>query len=428
MYSVSRSFFSTTPLLVNRLPIGAARASLRTGPLKRRSSELQFRKSADMEYKIGVAGPGAGSALFMMRMVQKLTNPLLALSTKNQVSFSFVQVGDSANSYVSLPTDSFQSLTKSAIKYLGKQKGCNIIVLGNAASVFYDRSMKEWADKVLPGKNVVSLVRPTATHLYSKAQFVSVGGTLEKRIGILGTPTTTASHQYPEALAKFHAADLGSSGIDSITVVVNRDSRFPGPQVYRGGNSLARGSDDELRVLAAVANHDIATPVLFVHVYCHNDWNLLVENTEGMHVTGAVRKAGLHDNLAGFFKQSPLEEIRRMSVLGLACTEYPLLKSEIIDILHEMQLPGIEVIGQAAAVAESSVLPIITQDIALGRIDPREAPLSINQVRITMSSWTTANDYDPGVNSFLRVQNLCNSFNPQMAKLIEFFKIPPFRL
>ena len=109
--------------------------------------------------------------------------------------------------------------------------------------------------------------------------------------------------------------------------------------------------------------------------------------------------------------------------MGLVCTEYPLLKSEIIDILRDMKLEGIKVMGQTS-IAESTILPIVRQDVTF-RIEERDVPLSLNDVQIRMSSCTTVRSGSVGPNRFLIAQQLCNEFNPYMAQQIRFSTIRP---
>ena len=380
-------------------------------------------KSKDVGYRIGFAGNGGGAALLMMRVAQKLNDSLLDLSASHRVRFSFHHLDNSANLYGALQTKTLQSLTKGLLLHLGKQKACDVIVLGNASSVAFDGPMRQWATHTLPGKHVVTIVKPTADRFYSSAQFMFVEGRLEKRIGILGTQTTIASHQYPAALAKRHAKELGVSGDQSVTVVVNTDARFPGTKVYLGGLPIVLGSANEQKILKSLANPENVTPVLYVHIYSPKNWDVLVENREGGHSTPADRKVVIRANIEEFLSQSSRVEIERMSLMGLACTEYPLLKSEIIDILRDMKLEGINVMGQTS-IAESTILPLIKQDVTF-RIEERDVPLPLNDVQIRMSSCTTVRRGSVGPNMFLIGQELCAELNPHMAKQIQFSTIRP---
>ena len=422
---------STSLSVLSRIPVGPIRTGSAYGAVGKGFRSMASglppvappRKSEDVSYRIGFAGNGGGAALLMMRVAQKLNDSLLDLSASHRVRFSFHHLDNSANLYGALQTKTLQSLTQGLLRHLGKQKACDVIVLGNASSVAFDRSMRQWATDTLPGKHVVTIVKPTADRFYSKAQFMSVEGRLEKRIGILGTPTTIASHQYPAALAKHHAKEWGDLGGQSVTVVVNTDDRFPGPKVYLGGLPIVLGSVNEQEILKSLANQESLTPVLYVHIYSPKNWDVLVENREGGHSTPTDRKAAIRANIQEFLSQSAPLEIQRMSVMGLVCTEYPLLKSEIIDILRDMKLEGIKVMGQTS-IAESTILPIVRQDVTL-RIEERDVPLSLNDVQIRMSSCTTVRSGSVGPNRFLITQQLCNEVNPHMAKQIQFSTIRP---
>ncbi|MEK7584649.1 MAG: glutamate racemase [Patescibacteria group bacterium] len=115
---------------------------------------------------------------------------------KRLPDYDYTYLGDNARApYGDHSQETILHYTTQAVEYLFKQ-GCVLVLLAcNTASAEALRKIQqEWLPKHYPDRNVLGVIRP----LVEEAARVSK----KKRIGILGTRSTIASHAYRRELQK----------------------------------------------------------------------------------------------------------------------------------------------------------------------------------------------------------------------------------
>jgi glutamate racemase len=383
-----------------------------------------------MKFPLGFGDSGAGGLIFMLQASKSLYNNLIEKTAKYNIEFSFVHLGDAHNApYGPRDAEDIQNKTKHFLTHLAHEEGCQSLTIAcNTASTTVDSSMNEWIKETLPGLDIIPILKPTAQHLYNKARLVSNGaGKLETHVGVLSTPATTLSQQFPKLLAKIHAKQYGE---DAYTVVVNDDSRLKkwseentAPyRVFKGSRHIQPGSHAERRILRRIADNESNHPVQFIHTHAPANWVSIMEGKIEGDLVDEVKI-----EMKRFLNQASATLMGRISVVGLCCTHYPFIDHVIKESLWEAGLTATETVAQGAVVAETVINPAIDCLIQSGVVAERKTPLFVSGVKpIGMKSLTTADDSNPGdLASFENVQKVSALIDPQMTKQVVFERIRP---
>ena len=366
---------------------------------------------------------GAGGAACQADEYPYLQQPLLDISANYRVQFQLVHLGDAHNAPFGSKTPlEILGLTKALIREGVRTHVANRVAIAcNTASTTVGPDLHKWIETNVPGTEVFSIIKPTATELYSKGGYVSGRrGGHEKHIAVLSTLATANSGLYPLELAELH---FNKFGAHCITVVKSNIDVPESPRVFEGQMPIPRNSPEEAKLLKQVSDNSSRYPVLVVHTYAPPDWVSLLEGKMPGKTDADLTQEVMGD-MAKFFKQIGAD-LPKVHVLGLCCTHYPLVKDQIklAFSARENQKYGVkvtltetmEIVSQGKIVAEQLLLPSIQAAVERGDFARREQVCWNQQIKLM--SWTTGHTSNPSsIQSLNVVKRLFEKCGGELAR------------
>lgn len=372
----------------------------------------------------GDSGGGGAAAQADELMVAQQT--LLKTSAEYHVRFNFVHIGDAWNApYGPKSTSDILKLTMGLIgasqRLFSAKK---MIVACNTASTTDGPVLRDWIKLNAPEVEVYSIIVPTAKRLFESAQVKDAsGGRKSTHIGVLATMATTASGLYPLELAGLHAQ---KEGPDAVTIVHYSDDSIPHPRVFKGASPVPRNSEEEQRILKAPGK---GYTVQNVYCYAPPEW---VSHLEGKHV-GAGKKEldeEVRKDMMRFFELVGINRTN-LSVLGLCCTHYPIVKEGIEsafkafgEMIGVPLLDRVQIVSQGALIAQGNILPDVARDVENGAYLRRQTPdwsVGIHTLSVT-TGWPGNPSTETSVNTIKTIFSRYPKFIAETPLKI----IPPF--
>ena len=366
---------------------------------------------------------GAGGAACQADAYPYLQKTLLEISANYCVQFQIHHLGNAyAAPFGSKEKKEILGETKALIREGVHTYGAGRVAIAcNTASTQDGPDLRKWIEANVPGTEVFSIIKPTATELYSKGGYVSGrrGGN-EKHIAVLSTLATAKSGLYPLELAGLHYEKWGAH---CITVVKSNIDVPESPRVFEGQMPIQRNSPEEAKLLKQVADNSSRYPVLVVHTYAPPDWVSLLEG-KMPGKTDADLTQDVMGDMAKFFIQIG-DDLPKVHVLGLCCTHYPLVKDHIQSAFsaRENQRYGVKVtltetmkiVSQGKIVAEKLLIPSFQMAVERGDFARRELVCWNQQIKLM--SWTTGHTSNPSsIQSLNVVKRLFEKCGGELAR------------